>query len=68
MIRFTNECVGCTGLGLPCMGSSCPNRKVPRIYCDRCEEELDPNEVYGVDDEDLCEYCLKEEFHKNVGY
>ena len=38
-VKIVNECVGCTGLGLPCIGGGCPNRKVERYYCDRCGAE-----------------------------
>lgn len=31
-------------------------------YCDKCEEEL--HEIYVVDDEELCESCLKDMFRK----
>lgn len=30
-------------------------------YCDRCGDEL-CSDRYRVDDEDLCEYCLKDMF------
>lgn len=54
MRRYEDECVSC---GLPCLGSSCPNRNVLRIYCDRCDSEAD----YCFDEEDLCENCLEKE-------
>lgn len=59
MKRIENHCVCC---GLPCLGSSCPNRNVPVHYCDKCKEELD--DIYEVDGEELCEECLKEMFLK----
>lgn len=63
MIRIENNCVDCTGSGLPCLGMSCPNRRVKVYYCDKCGEELG-EEIYHADGEDLCEYCLKEKFRK----
>lgn len=54
MIRRENECVDC---GLPCMGSSCPNRNVIRIYCDKCGEE---GKIYHYDGEHLCISCIEE--------
>ena len=63
MRRYESNCVGCTSMGVPCMGFTCPNRKVPVYYCDKCEEELD--EVYEVDGEELCEECLKDMFRRN---
>lgn len=56
MKRTENECVGCTELGIPCMGSSCPNRHVTRWYCDMCGDESDV--LYDYDDKELCEYCV----------
>lgn len=60
MVKYENHCVGCTSMGLHCMGSSCPNSNVPVHYCDKCGDELE--EIYDVDDEELCEHCLKEMF------
>ena len=57
-VKIVNECVGCTGLGLPCIGGGCPNRKVERYYCDRCGAECSPdNGGFGFDD--LCEDCYE---------
>ncbi len=56
MIRTENECVGCRDMGMPCMGSSCPNRNVKRLYCDNCKEEVDElHDVYG---DELCNDCF----------
>lgn len=63
MVRYENQCIGCTSMGLPCMGSTCPNLNVPVYYCDKCDEELD--EIYEVDGEELCEECLKDMFRRN---
>ena len=66
MIRIENHCVGCTDLGMHCIGSHCRNRHVEVHYCDKC----DPNcvqplhKVLEVDGEELCEDCLKEKFRK----
>ena len=59
MQRIEDECVGCTTIGLYCMGSGCPNRNVIRYYCDNCGCE---NKLYYYDDEELCEECLLEKF------
>lgn len=56
--EITNECVGCTSLGLHCMGSTCVNRNVIRYYCDKCGEEFEPEALYVTDDEELCDECL----------
>lgn len=54
MIKKENECVDC---GLPCLGSSCPNRNVIRIYCDKCGSE---GKIYHYDGEHLCIDCIEE--------
>ena len=59
MKRIENECVGCPA-GMPCLGDSCPKRHVEHIYCDRCGDEAD----YRLEDEDLCESCLKTALHE----
>lgn len=54
MLKYENECVDC---GLPCLGNSCPNRRVPRYYCDKCGDEA---KLYYFDDEELCLNCIEE--------
>lgn len=61
MIKFENECVDC---GLPCLGSSCPNRNVRHLYCDRCK--VDVPKLYVYDNEQLCWDCVEEEVLSNV--
>lgn len=56
-----NECVGCPK-ELGCLGPACPNRNVTRYYCDNCGDECEPEELYVVDDEELCHDCLIEKF------
>lgn len=58
MIKKENECVDC---GLPCLGSSCPNRNVIRIYCDKCGDE---GKIYHYDGEHLCIGCIEETLKK----
>ena len=64
MLKYENRCCNCPAPAYPCLGSSCPYRKVEVIYCNHCDTEIDSNEVYVVDGEDLCENCLKEMFRK----
>ena len=59
MITYEDECVGCpTEMG--CMGSACPYRNVPHLYCDKCEDDVE--KLYKYDGEELCEECLLKEF------
>ena len=61
MLKKENHCVDCD---IPCIGSSCSNKDVLVYYCDSCGDEIDFDEVYEVDGDDLCEDCLKEMFKK----
>jgi DNA-directed RNA polymerase subunit RPC12/RpoP len=62
MIRYENECVGCSTPAYPCMGDSCPNLNVPHLYCDECGFDVD--DLYEYDDEQICEECLLKRFNK----
>lgn len=59
MKRIENECVGCTSVGLYCMGDSCPNRNVTHYYCDYCDRE---RKLYHYDGDEICEECLLKQF------
>ena len=54
MIKYENECVGCPP-EMGCLGNVCPNRNVPRYYCDRCGEEVDS--YFDIDGEMVCNDC-----------
>lgn len=52
-------CVGCSTMGLPCLGNSCSNRNIISYFCDDCEDEFDPEELYvNEDGEELCTECF----------
>lgn len=59
MKKVEDECVGCTDLGLHCLGNRCPNKNVVRFYCDRCGNE---GKLRHYNGEELCEECLLNEF------
>lgn len=59
MKKTENECVGCTDVGLYCIGSSCPNKNVVRYYCDYCGRE---EKLYHYDNDEICEGCLLKQF------
>lgn len=64
MIRIENQCVGCPP-EMGCLGSTCPYQNVEVHYCDHCDVELyEDEDIYVVDDAELCEHCLKEMFRK----
>lgn len=63
MIKLENHCCDCATPGYPCRGSACPLSQVEVHYCDNCGDELE--DIYEVDGEELCEYCLKDMFRRN---
>ena len=60
MIKYENECVDCTNLGLPCI--DCGRKNVKHLYCDKCGDDVE--ELYLYDSDGLCEECLLEAFEK----
>ena len=62
MITYEDECCGCATPSYPCMGSACPNRSVPHLYCDRCKEEADT--LYEYEGEQVCIDCILESLNK----
>lgn len=62
MRKIVNMCCDCAVPGYPCRGSACPLTQVEVHYCDKCGEELD--DIYEVDDLELCEECLKDMLRK----
>ena len=61
-IRYEDECCGCAVPGYPCLGSECPNRHVPHLYCDKCEDEVE--ELYKTENGELCAICVLEMYEK----
>lgn len=59
---YEDECCGCAVPSYPCMGSACPNRNVPHLYCDKCEEEVE--DLYKTEDGELCAECVLKMFEK----
>ena len=57
MIEYVSDCVDC---GKPCLGNACPHFSVKLLVCDKCNDEVD--KLWIVDDEQVCEHCLKEMF------
>lgn len=57
-VRYENHCCDCAVPGYPCLGSSCPNRRVEVHYCDRCGEELD--NINEHENKELCDSCYEE--------
>lgn len=55
MKKTTNECCNCATENYPCLGESCPRRKVTRFYCDKCRVE---GVLYHFEGEELCLSCI----------
>ena len=63
MVRMVSRCIGCSSMGLPCLGRGCPNYEVPEYVCDKCGYEIDSDIYTDEEYEHLCEDCLLE-LHK----
>ena len=61
MIRYEDDCVGCSTIFGNCMGGACPYNNVPHSYCDCCGNEA---ELYYFDGEELCIDCIIERLEK----
>lgn len=67
-VVYENECRGCATDSYPCLGSECPNRRVPHYYCDgECKDEYEPSELYDFDGHMLCKDCLAKQFETIKG-
>lgn len=60
---YEDECVGCSS-GSGCLGSTCPNRNVLHLICDKCKEDVE--ELYDTENGELCEECTLKQFKKVV--
>lgn len=58
VIRFEDGCVGPCPQG--CIGSSCLNRHLLFLTCDKCGYDVD--ELYATDNGQVCLDCLREMF------
>lgn len=56
---YKDECCQCAVPGYPCTGE---HRRVPHYYCDKCEEEFEPDELYVTPDGEFCDKCILNEF------
>lgn len=63
MIRYEDECVGCPP-HMGCIGNSCQYMHVPHYFCDVCECETDPDNLYDVNGDMVCSDCLPDVFPK----
>ena len=57
MKKVENDCVDC---GLPCIGEGCEHYNVTHYYCDKCGDECDGDDMYELDGQELCQYCVLE--------
>lgn len=61
MTYYVDNCCGCAAPGYPCMGESCPNRKVPHHQCDECDATDEDTKIYRYDGRELCIKCIENE-------
>ncbi len=58
MVRIENDCCNCKTEGYPCQGKCCRLRNSEHYYCDCCKDEVDSEDLYDYENQDLCENCL----------
>ena len=51
--RIESDCVMC---GMPCIFEACPNFRVIRYYCDKCDQEA---ELFKYGGKELCIDCIE---------
>lgn len=56
MTVYENECCDCATGAFPCLGDSCPNRRVPHYLCGGCGVE---DTLYRYNGEVLCMDCIE---------
>lgn len=61
MKEWRNNCMGCSTESYPCLGDACKYRHVPYLICDECGDD-NCEELYVVDEEELCEDCFLKRF------
>ena len=59
---YENECCDCAVPAYPCLGDRCPLKRMPRLYCDECKEEVEV--LYKTEKGLLCADCVLEMFEK----
>lgn len=65
MVIYEDGCVGCPP-ELGCLGSSCPNRRYPRYFCDICGEECDTVYVSKSGEILGCDNCIDSKMPEEV--
>ena len=59
MVEYEDDCVGC-----PQGCINCGRRETPHWYCDECGEEFDPEDLYDVEGDMVCEECILSQYEK----
>lgn len=57
MKKIIDDCVGCTSMGLHCLGHACSKRSREIHCCDNCEEE---ETLYHFEGGEYCIECIME--------
>lgn len=61
MKKIIDNCVGCTDIGLQCIGKSCPNKAYLSSVCDSCEREV---KLYKYNGGEYCSECILDELEE----
>jgi len=58
MKRIENDCCGCAVTAYPCRGNNCPLKNADHYYCDCCKNEVNKEDLYEYEGQELCNDCL----------
>ena len=53
MTRIENDCVGCV---MGCI--DCGRKHAVHYFCDKCDDDVEPDELYDTEAGELCKDCL----------
>lgn len=56
MVKIINDCVGCTSMGMRCIGPACPNRRREVHCCDNCGAT---DFLYDFEGGEYCGECME---------
>ena len=68
MTKIENHCCDCATPGYPCLGSACPLRRVPVLYCDNASclaHHTGVERLFVVGGAELCMECIHQIADRN---
>jgi len=57
VITYSDDCCDCAAPGYPC-NDSCRLKNNPHFFCDICGDEVESDELFWYEGQQLCKYCV----------